>query len=105
MRNSENIKEQNNWKSEISRCSTNLFIYKKYKSSLNKKMLRTIFIYLKLFIRAQNLTAVERIAGNQNDKNSILTLFSGTVYRPDTPKCYDYSKKPFVINSDGKKTK
>ena len=68
-------------------------------------MLRTIFIYLKLFIRAQNFTAVERRAENENDKNSILTLFSGTVYRPDTPKCYDYSKKPFVINTDGKNTK
>ena len=63
-----------------------------------------ILIYFKLFIGGQNLTAVERRAENKNDKNSILTLFSGTVYRPDTHKCYDYSKKPFV-NTDGKNTK
>ena len=72
---------------------------------MGKEMLRNLLIYLKLFIRAQNFTAVERGTENENDRNSILTLYSGTVYRPDTHKCYDYSKKPFVINTDGKNKK
>ena len=39
---------------------------------------------------------------NFPNKASLLVLFSGTIYRPDSHKCYDYSKKPFVINSDGR---